>query len=251
MVSVSRRLVGMKLALVCAALLLGALSGCARAEAASPRMRLLTEDYPPFNMPQEGGKLGGLCTDILRELFLRAGISYSMELLPWLRAYAIAQQEDNSCVYSTTRTPGREAQFKWVGPLVSNSWSLFAGPHSPEGVAVLEDARAYTIGSYKGSGMSQYLADLGYKLELARADELNARKLVAGHIDFWASGEFSGGYIAAANHLPIRLLFSFNTVQMYLACNPRVDERIVQKLNKTLVGMQRDGAVDALRKRYR
>lgn len=241
----------MKLAWVYAVLLLGAFSACVRAESASPRIRLLTEDYPPFNMSLEGGKIGGLCTDILRELFQRAGIPYSMELQPWLRAYATAQQEDNSCVYSTSRTPARESQFQWVGPLVGNSWSLFAGPHSPTGVAALEDARGYTIGSYKGSGMSQYLADLGFKLDLARADDLNAKKLVAGHIDFWASGEFSGGYIATANHLPIRLLFSFNTVQMYLACNPGMDERIVHKLNKTLLNMQRDGVVDALRKHYR
>ncbi|WP_249604847.1 transporter substrate-binding domain-containing protein [Chromobacterium sp. IRSSSOUMB001] len=241
----------MKSAFVHVALLLGALSVGVRAESTSPRLRLLTEDYPPFNIALEEGKIGGLSTDILRELFQRAGIPYSMELLPWLRAYAIAQQESNSCVYSTSRTQSRESQFKWVGPLVSNSWSLFAGPHSPAGVAMLEDARGYTIGSYKGSGMSQYLADLGFKLDLARADDLNAKKLVAGHIDFWASGEFSGAYIASANRLPIRLLFSFNTVQMYLACNPGLDERIVQKLNKTLSNMQRDGVVDALRKHYR
>ncbi|BBH11417.1 transporter substrate-binding domain-containing protein [Chromobacterium haemolyticum] len=241
----------MRHAFVYLALLLGALSVCVMAESASPRLRLLTEDYPPFNIALEEGKIGGLSTDILRELFQRAGIPYSMELLPWLRAYAIAQQESNSCVYSTSRTASREGQFKWVGPLVSNSWSLFAGPHSPTGVATLEDARGYTIGSYKGSGTSQYLADLGFKLELARADDLNAKKLVAGHIDFWASGEFSGAYIASANRLPIRLLFSFNTVQMYLACNLGVDERIVQKLNKTLLSMQRDGVVDALRKHYR
>lgn len=35
-------------------------------------LNVMTEDYPPFNMQGEGGKIVGLSTEVVEELFKRA-----------------------------------------------------------------------------------------------------------------------------------------------------------------------------------
>lgn len=217
--------------------------GSARADG----LRLLTEEYPPFNMALSNGQIGGLSTEILHELFQRAKLPYSIQLQPWIRAFNTTILENNTCVYSTTRTENREHQFKWVGPLLENPWVLYAGPSSPKVGLDLESVRRYKIGGYNGDAIAQYLIARGFNVELTPTDDLNARKLMAGRIDFWATGKYLGSYLTKKEKLPqLKPVLVFNTAFMYLACNPHVDNQLIFQLNSTLQGMQQDGSMSRI-----
>ncbi|BEV72878.1 ABC transporter substrate-binding protein [Paludibacterium sp. THUN1379] len=214
-------------------------------------LRLLTEDYPPFNMALPNGQVGGLSTDIVRELFQRAKRPYTIQLQPWIRAFNTTILENNTCVYSTTRTDNREHQFKWVGPLLENPWVLYAGPSSPKVGLDLESVRRYKIGGYNGDAVAQYLIARGFNVELTPTDDLNARKLMAGRIDFWATGKYLGNYLTKKEKLPqLRPVLVFNTAFMYLACNPHVDNQLIFQLNSVLQGMQQDGSMSRIAHAY-
>lgn len=225
--------------------------GCGLPALAQPPIHLLTEDYPPFNMLLANGQITGLSTDIVREMFRRAGVPYRLDLLPWVRGFNTTVIEKQTCLFSTTRTENREHQFKWVGPLVANSWTLYAGPASPAPILSLEGARRYKIGGYSGDAESQYLISLGFNVELTPTDELNPRKLALGRIDFWASSQYRGGYLVAKEKLPqLKPVLTFNTVLLYLACNKGVDDVTIRQLGDALKDMQHDGAITQLQKRY-
>lgn len=233
----------------CCAWLLAGWQSVALAQA--PSVQLLTEDYPPFNMILPSGEIGGMSTEVVRELFRRAGIPYRIELQPWIRAFNSAVLDNNTCVYSTTRSEHREHQFKWVGPLLENRWVLYAGPKSPSGISSLEDARPYTIGGYAGDAEAQYLIARGFNVELTPIDALNARKLSLGRIDFWATGAYRGIYVRAQEKVPLlHQALEFNTVLLYLACNPGVADLTIQRLNDILNTMQHESFSDQVRKRY-
>jgi len=214
-------------------------------------LRVLTEDYPPFNMMGSAGRISGLSTEIVQELFHRAGLSYGIELLPWIRAFNLAVLEANTCLYSTTRTDAREHQFKWIGPLVENPWVLYARSDNPHVIQALEDARTFKIGGYTGDATSQYLIDRGFDVDLANTDQLNVKKLLAGRIDFWATGKYLGASLLArekASH--VRQVLTFNTSLLYLACNPAMADSLVQQLNEILHGMQHDGTLSRINAKY-
>lgn len=214
-------------------------------------LRLLTEDYPPFNMVQGDGHIGGLSTDIVRELLARAGIGYQIELLPWLRAYNTAVLTPQTCVYSTTRTEAREAQLKWIGPLVDNPWVLYARDDGPARLANLEAARGYRIGGYAGDAEAQYLINHGFDVDLVASDVQNLRKLQAGRITLWATGKYLGAaLIAREKAVHLKLLLTFNTTSLYLACNHELADNTVHLLNNQLRGMQKDGTVAKISARY-
>lgn len=218
---------------------------------AQPTLHLFTEEYPPFNQRLPNGQIGGMATDMVRELFRRAELPYHIELQQWIHAFNNAILENNSCVYSTTRTEDREHQFRWIGPLVENTWALFTGPGSPKHILSLEDAKPYVIGGYSGDAESQYLVRLGFNLDLIPDDALNLRKLQAGRIQFWASSRERGGeQIRRLNLTQIKPVLTFNTVYLYLACNPLIDDSVISRLNSVLNAMQHDGFAQNLRRQY-
>ncbi|MFC4161040.1 substrate-binding periplasmic protein [Chitinimonas lacunae] len=211
-----------------------------------------TENYPPFNMSLDGGQtIIGISTELLRELSRRTRIEFDIGLYPWSRAYRMAITRDETCVYSTTRTPERESNFKWVGPLVSNDWVLYTRADNKVTLNRIEDARPYLLGAYQDDAVSNYLHDYGYRVEDAIADNLNARKLALGRIDFWATGRLLGAYLAQQENLgPFRLALSFHQTEMYLACNPGVGDEVVERLNQALAEMRQDGSVERIHSKY-
>lgn len=83
----------------------------------SPARTLIitTEDAPPHNMTKQGSdEITGLATELLKTALDETKIKYSITLHPWSRAYQMAQKDNDTCVYSTTRTGQREPLFKWI-----------------------------------------------------------------------------------------------------------------------------------------
>ena len=244
--SITRRL----RSVLCVLLSLGALSG-ASAQAAQPHLLLTTENYPPFNMRQDGtSRIVGMSTDIVREIMKRAGVPYTMKFLPWQRAYSMALNTENTCVFSTTITEERKPKFKWVGPLVQNDWIFFATPDSEITISSLEEARAYRVGGYKGDATALFLEREGFRLDLASHDHVNPGKLAAGRFELWATGVHLGPYLARQAGVEIRPLFTFRETLMGLACNRAVEDELVDSLNRILAELRSEGIVDQILARY-
>jgi polar amino acid transport system substrate-binding protein len=206
---------------------------------AGARIHIATENYPPFNM-MVGDHIGGLATDLVRDMFARAGISYTIEMLPWERAYAMALSHKDTCVYSTAVTDGRQPLFEWVGPLVSNDWVLFARAGRHLDIKALADAKPYRIGAYLGDAASDYLARAGYRIDVVPHDALNVRKLEMGRIDLWATGSSVAPYLARqADVTDIVPILTFKQNVMSLACNKDTDPAVLTTLRKELLAIRK------------
>jgi len=93
------------------------LLACTTACGPAPKLRIITEDNPPFNFTDERGNITGQSTEIVRLILKATGTDASIELLPWAQGYSLAQMEPTVALYSTMRLPSRENLFKWVGPI--------------------------------------------------------------------------------------------------------------------------------------
>jgi polar amino acid transport system substrate-binding protein len=219
--------------------------------AADGSLQLVTEESPPFNMTVDG-KLVGIAVDKVVELMARAKQPYSLTMLPWARAYQMAENDANTCVFSTTRTPEREPKFQWVGPLAANSWTFYAAAARNLRLNGLEDARPYKIGTYNADVRDSYLRNKGFDVDTASSDMVNPRKLAAGRIDLWATGPVAARAILAEQGLADKIVpvLTFNRVALYLACNLGMSRSVVDKLNATLQGMDADGAAAKIDARY-
>ncbi|MBV8465930.1 MAG: transporter substrate-binding domain-containing protein [Burkholderiales bacterium] len=231
--------------------LLALLLVAASARAAEPELHLLTEQNPPFNMLVDG-KVVGVATDKVRAMLERSGIRYDIELLPWKRAMEIAGQQGNACVYAAARRPEREARFKWVGPLAYDLWAFFGRSDRNYKLDKLDDAHAYTIGTYNGDVRDSFLRAKGFEVETAMDDEMNPRKLMAGRIGLWAASKTRGEdmLVKAGLDQQISALFTFYKADLYLACNLQVDDALISRLGEALGKMKQDGTAAAIEDKY-
>lgn len=235
----------------CFGALIALLLHCAAANA----LTLTTEDYPPFNVKADNEHpIRGISTDIIRELMKRAGIEINITMYPWQRALSIAADDADTCVYSTVRTAKRESTYKWVGPVVSDDWALFAPSDSTIVLKSLEDARKYKLGGYQGDAAGDFLVTHKFNVDIADTDKFNPQKLVAGRIDLWIAGMRTGPFVARREGVSnIKPIFTFGDAkdyQMYLACNKAVPDATINRLNDLLKQMQADGSAAKIAAKY-
>jgi polar amino acid transport system substrate-binding protein len=223
----------------------------AGAQPSAPALYIGTEYSPPTSM-LEGGKVIGSATDKVREAMARSGVAYNIDLLPWKRAYNAALTRADGCVYSTTRTPEREALFKWAGPTAEGDWVLLGRADREYHLQTLEDARALRIGTYSGDARDDYLRKRGYLVDPAPNDMLNPQKLMLNRIDLWAVGLRHGSAMVAQSGWGGKIVpvLTFNSVKLYLACNLAVPDATIDKLNAAFDAMARDGTSHRLERKY-
>jgi polar amino acid transport system substrate-binding protein len=243
---------GVFLALISAVVLL---SGAARADdSPAYSMVLLTENFPPYNMAADGknfaqeANIKGIAAEVVRETFKRAGIGYSMTLrFPWERIYKLALENPGYGVFVTARLPEREKRFKWVGPIGPDDWVLLARADSPIQLSSLEAARPYRIGAYKGDAIAVELARQGMNPVTVLSDKDNARKLVDGQLDLWATGDPAGRYLARLEGITgLKTVLRFNSAELFLALNKDTPDAVVARLQGALDQLRKEGVVDSI-----
>ena len=244
------------LVLASASLLL--ISSARAADSSTTDLVLLTENFPPYNMAKNGKNfaqdenINGIAVDIVREMFKRADVSYSLTLrFPWERVYKLALENPGYGAFVMARLPDREQLFKWVGPIGPDDWIMLAKADSKITLETMEDARKYRIGAYKGDAIAQTLAKQGLKPIVVLRDQDNAKKLINGQIDLWATGDPAGRYLARQDGVNgLKTVLRFNSAELYLALNKNVPETTVAKLQAALDQMRKDGVVDEIMSRY-
>lgn len=235
------------------------LANSARAEV-SPDFTvvLLTENFPPYNMAINGknfaqeDNIDGIAVDIVKEMFKRAGVKYNLTLrFPWDRIYKLALDKPGYGVFVAARLPEREELFKWVGPIGPDDWVLLARNDSTINLGSLDEARQYRIGAYKGDAISEYLTEKGVEHSTSLRDQENARKLAAGQIDLWATGDPAGRYLAKQEGISgLRTVLRFDSAELYLALNRDMPDEIVGRLQAALDQMRAEGFVDDILSSY-
>ncbi|WP_131107787.1 ABC transporter substrate-binding protein [Pseudomonas sp. Sample_10] len=221
-------------------------------------MVLLTENFPPYNMAKngknfaQGENIDGIATDIVREMFKRADITYSLTLrFPWERVYKLALENPGYGAFVMARLPDREKLFKWVGPIGPDDWIMLAKADSKITLQSLDDARKYKIGAYKGDAIATTLAKQGLKPVVVLRDQDNAKKLVNGQIDLWATGDPAGRYLARQEGvIGLKTVLRFNSAELYLALNKDVPDETVAILQAALDQMRQEGKVDEIMSKY-
>ncbi|WP_124349143.1 substrate-binding periplasmic protein [Pseudomonas chlororaphis] len=233
-------------------------AGARAAQTPGTSLVLLTENFPPYNMAKngknfaQGENINGIAVDIVREMFKRAGINYSLTLrFPWERIYKLALEQPGYGVFVTARLPDREPLFKWVGPIGPDDWIMLARDDSKIALQSLEQARKYRIGAYKGDAIAETLAKQGLKPLVVLRDQDNARKLVGGQIDLWATGDPAGRYLARQEGVTgLKTVLRFHSAQLYLALNKEVPDETVARLQAALDQLREEGVVEEIMGRY-
>jgi polar amino acid transport system substrate-binding protein len=156
---------------------------------AQPALTLLSHELPPFTQSRDG-QLGGLAVRLVREAQQEMGVNYPIKLYPLKRALALTRAEPGFAMFVVLRTPQREAQFKWVGPLFLNRVLIYQARGSQPLTDLAQLRQLERVGVLLGSADDERLTHEGYaNLVRYKTVEEAVERLVLGKIDAFPMGD--------------------------------------------------------------
>jgi polar amino acid transport system substrate-binding protein len=237
------------------------LSGCT-APSTGPTVEeftFLTEEYAPHNY-HDGDRPAGIAIDLLNETLRQLGSRQTIDevsFLPWDVAYNRTLTETNTILFSTSRVPSREKEFKWAGPIASERTVLFSLRSRNISIVSASDLALYRIGVVRNDAAVQKLRELGIvesQMRYAPFPENLTGWLDAGEVDLIADGELSGrrsASIGGKNPLRIEPSFTLTEYQTYFAFNRNTSDEVVARFQGALdrLSTTPDGGINSTRDR--
>jgi methyl-accepting chemotaxis protein/ABC-type amino acid transport substrate-binding protein len=221
-----------------------------------------TAHEPPLNYTDvankhdaSGADVKGFSPDVVREILARTGHQAEVRITSWERSYAALQTEPNAVLFTMARTPSRENQFHWVGPLVHSNAVLFVKRGSGISVKSLYEARKLpSIAVIKGDSKEEFLKgkdfrNLDYSPDWATA----FRKLLEGKVtalvmtDMDLPTTASDAGLNPADFEPVYELF---VNRLYIGMSKRTDQAVVRSWQEALDAMKRDGSFNRLAQQW-
>ncbi len=221
-------------------------------------LRILTEEFPPFNY-MENGKISGFSTEIVRAMLKESEISATIEMYSWARAFYLAKNVKNVAIYSMVRNDERENQFKWVGPIYSSRGYVYRRRDRKDiEISKIEDAANFKLGLIRDYAIAQkllakdeFVADKNVFL-VAREEQL-ILLLLRRRIELTIMTEPSLVYRAKQMGVSINKLekaFLMDETFGYIGVNKQTSDTLVIRLNAALSRIKKNGTHQQIKRRY-
>jgi polar amino acid transport system substrate-binding protein len=217
-------------------------------------LTILTENLPPLNYVKDG-VLVGSAVEIVKEIQKRVGSNAQIQVYPWARAYKMALEEENIILFGMTRTKVRQDKFNWIGPIARKRDILVAKKGSGVEIKSLEDAKKVEhIGTLRDDTKEEFLKSQGFtNLVPTNDDQRNAKKLVLGRIDLWATkkpGLKTICNLAGVNYHEIEEVYSMRELDISIVVSKKTSDAIVQQWKNAFNEMLTDGTFKQIQEKW-
>jgi polar amino acid transport system substrate-binding protein len=242
------------------ALLFCGLVSLSLAAVSGESVKILTEEFPPYNFT-ENGRITGFSTEVVEAVLKEIKVQGDFQSMPWARAYETTQNTANTLIYSIGRTKEREKLFKWVGVVASADYYLFSLQGKNLKFDQLDEAKKYQIGTVNEDVGEQFLVSKGFvkgkNLQSSVKYEFNYEKLKLGRVDLWIIPELVAYYLARqAGDDPAKVLVKAYRIRelgsdgYYMAFGIKTPDALVDQFRTGLETVKKNGTFDALKRKW-
>lgn len=223
------------------------------------QVTFVTEDLPPLQIKTPGTAPTGAMVDLMNMIIDDIQLEASIVILPWARAYNMAQNTRNTFIFSILRSEDREDLFQWVGHIYTIQAYLATLAKNNIQINSLEDAKRFKIGVTRNALAETYLKQIGFitNKNIYASPTYGAlwNNLLNGRTDMtftnhiiWAPQVTKAGIDPSE----IKLLFKVNQFasDMYLAASKNTDPLLVKKVQTSLEKIKADGRYDKLLEKW-
>ncbi|MES9903177.1 MAG: ABC transporter substrate-binding protein [Sedimenticola sp.] len=201
-----------------------------------------TENYAPFNYSQNG-ETQGIAVDLMLGIFKQVKSSKTLndiKVMPWARAYKLAQEKKNTVLFVMTRTKSRENMFKWVGPVAPTTIGIIAKKGLMAKINSFEDLKRYRLGAIREDIGELLLKKSGFdakKIQLTNSSANTAKMLASGRIDMWAyETQVALWNLREAGENPddYEVVHNLEESMLYIAIQKDTDDAVVARMQEAL-----------------
>jgi polar amino acid transport system substrate-binding protein len=222
---------------------------------ATPRIDIVTEDYPPYEMAVEQDGLHGFDYEVATEAFRRMGYEANILFLPWKRALNEAETGRAAGILTCAHHPDRERFILFSEPIsVFTNGFFVRKAHEGPDIQTVEDVVGQPVASMAGYESLAVLQNLGAKPIEAQTTELGLKMLAAGRFDYLMGAREPTEYIIRREEMSGQFEFIALTTRDFHFCFSKSYEGVedlIGPFNEALAEMRADGTYDAIHDKYR
>lgn len=209
-----------------------------------------TEEFPPYSY-SKGTAIEGFSVELIQNIFKEADLKTDIKVWPWNRSYEAALRQKNCYVFSTSRTPERESQFKWVGPIATDTVYLAALATS-----TLKPNTSYqSFNKYKVLG---YTDDLPVKLLQKSQFEVIVPSSEKTRFEIFKSGRVPLDIVTSSSKeinektyaFKYKILSRLYDTEYWAAFNKETDDVVIAKLQAALNKLKKSPKHQELIQKY-
>ena len=208
-------------------------------------LHFITEEYAPFNFLKDG-KITGITVDQVTAIAEAAGIDYTMEIMPWARAFAMVRSRSMHCIFTAGYNRERARQFAWITPTLKDEMVLLKRKDGSKGPASMKEALGMKVGSQRGDFAVEVLEGLGFtNIDLAADIDLSVRKLVSGRIDLMPTSIKTYESLVRRGE-PVEKAMAMSGQIFGIACNKQTPPALIARLQAELNKLIASGGQDRI-----
>ena len=226
-----------------------------------PKLYVVTEELPPYQIYNKDGSIGGYSTDIVKALLAKTQVENKIKMMSWARAYNTALHRKNVLLYSVTRTPERQDKFYWIGDILEEKvcyWSL-ADNEKIQGNKTLteEDLKKGIMVDTRLSVTSSYLKAKGFKKVYLTSNDIQSMEmLLARRADYILTTEYYLEIVTKQLNIDMnrftRIVPDFMlSSPLSIAVSKKTDIGLVEKLQAAFKQVKASGLIEQSIKKWK
>ena len=207
-------------------------------------LTLVTEELHGFQEAENGRLTGGKIGTVMLDALERLDIKTQVQVLPWSRAYKMAQSRPNVLIFSLVRTPQREDAFIWIKHLLTLPTFAFAAEQSKlKNINTLEALKTHVISVKRHDVAHELLLQQGFvegvNLAVAGTNQAALSMLLQGHVEIHPMSFFhlqNECKLLKCDPLRFQRLFEIPELrqEFYLASSKGTKSSTIQAFKQTL-----------------
>lgn len=215
-----------------------------------------TEEWPPYNY-MVGNELKGISTDILHAACDLTKIKCTIQMVPWLRAYKNVVETPDTLIYTIARTPQREKEFIWIGPILPRTTWVYGKAGLETSIHNLKDLASTRIGVIRGEASIDELLAAGVPQSSILVLNSNTdvmRMMKLGKVNVVVNTEIGMALNLYDIGIPtdaVSKLFKLSEGgSLYFAMNLQSDPALINQLQNGIEKLRHEGKIEAIVRSY-
>ncbi|MDL2405098.1 transporter substrate-binding domain-containing protein [Rhizobium calliandrae] len=199
-----------------------------------------TEEYPPFNY-RDGKTPVGATVEQVEKIMSYIGVDYSIDVMPWVRAYKQAETTPMTCVFATAHNAARDKLFKWVQPLLVDRNLLIKHAGSRVTATTLDEARNFIVGTWRDDYSETTLRQANFtRIDIGSDFRATLKKLMSDRIDLMPISETYFDKLQKDRNA-VQAVAVLSEQPMGIACQKDFPDDLLKKMQAALDRLIADG----------
>ena len=225
-------------------------------EAPTYELKIITEDWAPYNY-QENGQISGFSVEIVQAMMHQLGETHTITVYPGARGESMLDHQANIMNFSLFRTPERENRYKWIGPISQESIYFYKRKDDQRIFKSISDIKKVAKIAIPHKGLVSSYVDTLKLANIHKMPQKDAqfRHVLMGRADLLANVTPLGisYYLKQLNVDPDALLktqLKLLEFPLYIACSKQMPDDIINRWQSALDQVKASGEFDRIYNKY-